>query len=57
VVAALGGELRLLRPGGITRAQIEAAAGPLATEAEADAQRSPGRLAAHYAPDARSAST
>jgi L-threonylcarbamoyladenylate synthase len=52
VVAALGGELRLLRPGGITRAEIEAAAGPLATEAEADAQRSPGRLAAHYAPDA-----
>ena len=52
VVAALGGELRLLRPGGITRQQIEAAAGPLAPEAETDAGRSPGRLAAHYAPDA-----
>ena len=52
VVAALDGELRLLRPGGVTRRQIEAAAGPLAPDSAADAQRSPGRLAAHYAPDA-----
>lgn len=42
---------RLLRPGSVTRAQIEAVIGPL-TEAEADARRSPGRLALHYAPDA-----
>ena len=42
---------RLLRPGSVTRAQIEAVIGPLA-EAEADAKRSPGRMAAHYAPDA-----
>jgi L-threonylcarbamoyladenylate synthase len=41
---------RLLRPGGVTRAEIEAIVGPLA-EAEVDAKRSPGRLARHYAPD------
>ena len=41
---------RLLRPGAVTRAEIEAVVGPLA-EAEADARRSPGRLARHYAPD------
>jgi L-threonylcarbamoyladenylate synthase len=51
VVAALDGPLRLLRPGGVTREAIEAVAGPMA-EAEADAKRSPGRLALHYAPDA-----
>lgn len=50
-VVALTDSLRLLRPGAVTRAEIEAVAGPLA-EAEADAKRSPGRLAAHYAPDA-----
>ncbi|PZQ65668.1 MAG: threonylcarbamoyl-AMP synthase [Phenylobacterium zucineum] len=42
---------RLLRPGAVTRAQVEAVIGPLA-EAEDDARRSPGRLARHYAPDA-----
>ena len=51
VVALLDGPPRLLRPGAVTRAQIEAVVGPLA-EAEADAKRSPGRLAAHYAPEA-----
>ena len=51
VVALLDGPPRLLRPGAVTREQIEAVIGPLA-EAEADARRSPGRLAAHYAPDA-----
>lgn len=52
VVALLPGEpARLLRPGAVTRAQIEAVIGPLA-EAEGDAKRSPGRLALHYAPDA-----
>ena len=51
VVAVLDGSVRLLRPGGVTRAQIEALVGPLA-EAEADARRSPGRLTLHYAPDA-----
>lgn len=41
---------RLLRPGAVTRAELEAVIGPLA-EAEADARRSPGRLARHYAPN------
>ena len=51
VVAVLDGPVRLLRPGGVTRAQIEAVVGPLATAAD-DARRSPGRLALHYAPQA-----
>lgn len=51
VVALLDGPARLLRPGAVTRAQIEAVIGPLA-EAEADAKRSPGRLTRHYAPNA-----
>jgi L-threonylcarbamoyladenylate synthase len=52
VVALLDGQAaRLLRPGAVTREEIEALIGPLA-EAEADARRSPGRLARHYAPDA-----
>jgi L-threonylcarbamoyladenylate synthase len=51
VVAVLDGPPRLLRPGAVTRAEIEAVAGPLA-EAQGDARRSPGRLALHYAPDA-----
>jgi L-threonylcarbamoyladenylate synthase len=50
-VVALLDEARLLRPGAVTRAEIEALIGPLA-EAEADARRSPGRLARHYAPQA-----
>jgi L-threonylcarbamoyladenylate synthase len=50
-VVALLDVARLLRPGAVTRAQIEAEIGPLA-EAEADAKRSPGRLARHYAPNA-----
>lgn len=48
-VVALLDAPRLLRPGAATRAEIEAVVGPLA-EAEADARRSPGRLARHYAP-------
>jgi L-threonylcarbamoyladenylate synthase len=51
VVALLDGPARLLRPGGVTRAQIEALIGPL-SEAHGDAKRSPGRLALHYAPNA-----
>jgi L-threonylcarbamoyladenylate synthase len=51
VVALLDGPPRLLRPGAVTRAEIEALIGPLA-EAEADARRSPGRLTRHYAPAA-----
>ena len=50
-VVALLDAPRLLRPGSVTRAQIEALIGPL-VEAEADAKRSPGRLARHYSPKA-----
>ena len=49
-VVALLDEARLLRPGAVTRAQLEALIGPL-SEAQADARRSPGRLARHYAPN------
>lgn len=51
VVSLLDGPPRLLRPGAVTRGEIEALIGPLA-EAEADARRSPGRLTRHYAPAA-----
>ena len=50
-VVALLDTPRLLRPGSVTRAEIEALIGPLA-EAEDDAKRSPGRLTRHYAPNA-----
>lgn len=50
-VVALLDRPRLLRPGSVTREQIEAVIGPLA-EAQADAKRSPGRLARHYSPKA-----
>jgi L-threonylcarbamoyladenylate synthase len=49
-VVALLDAPRLLRPGAVTRAEIEALIGPL-SEADADARRSPGRLARHYAPN------
>jgi len=42
---------RLLRPGAVTRRQIEAVVGPLAGAGD-DARRSPGRLVRHYAPRA-----
>jgi L-threonylcarbamoyladenylate synthase len=51
VVSLLDDAPRLLRPGGVTREQVEAVVGPLAP-AEADGHRSPGRLALHSAPDA-----
>ncbi len=51
VVSVLDGYPRLLRPGAVTRVQLQQIVGPLA-EAEDDAKRSPGRLALHYAPDA-----
>ena len=52
VVSLLPGEpARLLRPGSVTRAAVEAVIGALA-EAETDAKRSPGRLTRHYAPNA-----
>ena len=50
-VIALLDRPRLLRPGAVTRGEIEALIGPLAP-ADADARRSPGRLTRHYAPNA-----
>ncbi len=49
VVDLSGGKPRLLRPGGVPRAAIEALVGPL-DEAAAGPLRSPGQLASHYAP-------
>tara|TARA_R110002051_G_scaffold47465_2_gene93992 strand:- start:276 stop:1217 length:942 start_codon:yes stop_codon:yes gene_type:complete len=50
VVSVLDGRVTLLRPGAVTRAEIEALVGPLDTGGQG--HRSPGRLALHYAPDA-----
>jgi L-threonylcarbamoyladenylate synthase len=50
-VVSISDKVRLLRPGAVTRADIEALVGPF-DDADVDAKRSPGRLAAHYAPDA-----
>jgi len=44
------GRAVLLRPGGISRADIEAALGAKLAERDADAPRASGTLAAHYAP-------
>jgi L-threonylcarbamoyladenylate synthase len=56
ILACLGGEVTLLRPGGITRAAIEGALGRAIETAEPPAEEnpvSPGLLASHYAPRAR----
>lgn len=50
VASVLGGRVALLRPGAVTRAEIEAVVGPLSEAGEG--RRSPGRVALHYAPDA-----
>ena len=50
VVSVLNGRVALLRPGAVTRHEIEALIGPLDTAGEG--HRSPGRLNLHYAPDA-----
>src|SRR5690606_27457483 len=50
VVSVLDGRVALLRPGSVTRDEIEAVAGPLDTGGEG--HRSPGRMTLHYAPDA-----
>ena len=42
----------LLRPGGVSRALIEAAAGEPLRAPDAEAPRAPGTLESHYAPDA-----
>jgi len=50
VVSVLDGRLALLRPGSVTREEIEAVAGPL--DEGGEGHRSPGRTTLHYAPDA-----
>ena len=50
VVSVLDGRVSLLRPGAVTRAEIEALIGPIDTGG--GGHRSPGRMALHYAPDA-----
>jgi L-threonylcarbamoyladenylate synthase len=51
VVAVLDKHVRLLRPGVVTRDELEATVGAL-SGAGGEAGRSPGRLSLHYAPDA-----
>ncbi|MBU3971409.1 MAG: Sua5/YciO/YrdC/YwlC family protein, partial [Alphaproteobacteria bacterium] len=50
VVSVLDGRVALLRPGAVTREEIEAVVGPL--DRGGEGHRSPGRMALHYAPDA-----
>ena len=50
VVSVLDGRVSLLRPGSVTREEIEAVVGPL--DRDGEGHRSPGRMALHYAPDA-----
>lgn len=50
VVSVLDGRLTLLRPGAVTREEIETVAGPI--DGGGQGHRSPGRLALHYAPAA-----
>ncbi|MBF0664492.1 MAG: threonylcarbamoyl-AMP synthase [Brevundimonas sp.] len=50
VVSVLDGRVSLLRPGSITREEIEAIVGPL--DEGGEGHRSPGRTTLHYAPDA-----
>jgi len=51
VVSLLGNRPRLLRPGSVTRAELEAVVGRLEADV-GEGHRSPGRLTLHYAPDA-----
>lgn len=52
VVDLSGEHPRLLRPGAVTREQLEAVLGPVAQAAAGDAITAPGMLASHYAPHA-----
>ncbi len=55
IVALAGGEVTLLRPGGVARADIETVLGRLLTApvVDAGAPVAPGMLMSHYAPAAR----
>lgn len=50
IVDLSGAAPRLLRPGAVTRGQIEAVIGQTVADADAGAPRAPGRLEQHYAP-------
>jgi L-threonylcarbamoyladenylate synthase len=50
IVACLEQRVLLLRPGLITRSQLQQVVGPVGTPSGADSPRAPGGLAAHYAP-------
>lgn len=50
VVSVLDGRVSLLRPGSVTREEVEAVVGALSDDGQG--HRSPGRLAVHYAPNA-----
>ncbi|MCH8113388.1 MAG: threonylcarbamoyl-AMP synthase [Proteobacteria bacterium] len=50
VVGLFADEALLLRPGGVTRAELEAVVGPLGAAPETERPRSPGLLQRHYAP-------
>ncbi len=50
VVSVLDGRVALLRPGAVTRDEMETLVGPL--DESGEGHRSPGRLARHYAPNA-----
>lgn len=49
-IVSLLGAPTLLRPGGISRAQIEAVIGPMVAVAGDDVPRAPGTTVSHYAP-------
>jgi L-threonylcarbamoyladenylate synthase len=49
-IISLLGTPMLLRPGGISRRQIEAVIGPLGETSEGDVPRAPGTTVSHYAP-------
>jgi L-threonylcarbamoyladenylate synthase len=53
IVDCTRGHPVLLRPGVVSRARLEAAAGEPLREPDADAPRASGTLAAHYAPNAK----
>lgn len=49
IAACLGGRVTLLRPGAVSRSQLEDIVGTVA-DPDASAPRAPGRLRSHYAP-------
>jgi L-threonylcarbamoyladenylate synthase len=49
IVACLGGRVTLLRPGAVSRSQLEDVVGPV-SDPDSASPRAPGRLRSHYAP-------